>query len=355
MENVFEYLTGIAENFMNMTVGEKFTFLENYLKTKTVKLSDVEDDLKQMNLAITICKISHKNAVRKFTAQPYITHPARVAFSFLVLNKSLYREFCIYTEKELWKVMIEGMTTLYLHDVVEDTDCDYLKLLEQGISRKIVKNVWFLTDLHDKKLNRKNRKLSTLFRYEMAPSLIKLMKFSDIFDNVPSMMDNDVEFSKIYTLECKKILDLISDSYYKTTNFIKAFDFLNSLIINKNIENKLSFDELYARFIINLHDDIEGLSISNNVYYVYGKSGCTNCEHAVNFLKNSRVPFVFLDVSKQDNLFSLLDKIENSCNMTYGEMLNYVDKIILPQIFIDNIDKNRIDGYDELVNHFLDK
>lgn len=166
--------------------------------------------------AINISKNAHKNQIRKYTGEPYITHPFAVAGLVASVSDN-----------------IEMYISAILHDVVEDTDIT-LDYIEKYFSNNIVSMVSDLTDisvLQDG--NRKIRKNIDLIHTSKASPDAKTIKLADLIDNTKSIICYDKNFAKIYMKEKELLLDVLTegDSTLYKLAYKEVIDFNNKLNI----------------------------------------------------------------------------------------------------------------------------
>lgn len=144
--------------------------------------------------------------VRKYTGEPYITHPAAVA--------EIVRSVP-HTE--------EMLAAAWLHDVVEDTRpiphngqmiesrAAGIYLLDQLFGRKVAELVGWLTDVsapHDG--NRQTRKQIDLEHTANAPADAQTVKLADLIDNGRNITARDPGFAKVYLAEKRRLLLVIT-------------------------------------------------------------------------------------------------------------------------------------------------
>lgn len=153
-------------------------------------LSDKQWDL------FDFVKEQHADQQRKYSGQPYWTHLLSVAH---IVSSYESRHF----EIEI----------ALCHDLLEDTPCtekmlgDYLLSLGYDkLSRGII--LQGVTDLTDKftaaaypKFNRKMRKGFEAQRLWKIKPFSQTVKYADIIDNTPSILENDKGFARIYLRE----------------------------------------------------------------------------------------------------------------------------------------------------------
>lgn len=146
-------------------------------------------------------KSQHGDQKRKYTGEPYYTH--------------LYNVAEIVNDHYLHGYYIE---VALCHDVLEDTSCTLPELLvalmSSGYSNEeslfIASGVNDLTDVYTKDayptLNRKERKAKEAERLSYVSSHSQTVKYADLIDNTSSIIEYDLNFSKVYLQEKKEIL-----------------------------------------------------------------------------------------------------------------------------------------------------
>ncbi len=142
---------------------------------------------------------AHGDQKRKYTGEPYITHP--VAVAQLVAN--------ITDDCNL-------ICAALLHDVIEDTDVTYDELmkLEHGFGFPIVDLVMDLTDVsHAGDGNRATRKKIDREHTEQAAVGAKTVKLADLIHNSVSILEHDKRFAKVYMEEKRLLLDVLTEGH----------------------------------------------------------------------------------------------------------------------------------------------
>ena len=157
-----------------------------------MKLTDKQEVL------LTFVKACHGDQKRKYTGEPYWTHPYEVA---RLVNEIPY-----------------GKEVALCHDLIEDTPCqleDLLeKLIEIGYSREerkiIVPAVNELTDVFTTEaypeMNRKIRKAAEAQRLFTTGALAQTVKYADMAHNTASICKYDPGFAKVYLKETKHLV-----------------------------------------------------------------------------------------------------------------------------------------------------
>lgn len=165
------------------------------------------EEIKKVTNALMIAMHQHevvaKVKTRKYTNEPYITHPIRVALS-------------VATHPN---VKLSWIAAALLHDTIEDTvyseeeelalkhritnDCgkDILSLVEELTNPKKTES-----------LNRKQRKEQSLEKLKTASVPAKILKMFDRIDNLRDMVGAPVDFKKLYVSESEELFKVISDA-----------------------------------------------------------------------------------------------------------------------------------------------
>lgn len=132
---------------------------------------------------------SHFGQIRRWANEPYVNHPVRVA--------TLVRPY----------VSPNGVRAALLHDVLEDTRTTKLEIYNL-CGAQVAYMVECLTE--DRWGNRETRK--RLYRQQVAKCgrEVQTIKCADIFDNAPSIRDNDLGFYyDVYQEECLEMLKVL--------------------------------------------------------------------------------------------------------------------------------------------------
>ena len=144
--------------------------------------------------SIEYAKEAHKGQVRKYTKEPYITHPLGVAgMAYAVTNKE--------------EVFIAGV----LHDVVEDTDRT-LPMIQSIFGHSIARMVYEMTDISKPEDgNRATRKAIDRDFLSTAHPDTKTIKLADLIDNTKTIILFDSKFAKVYMKEKKLLLEVLKE------------------------------------------------------------------------------------------------------------------------------------------------
>lgn len=143
---------------------------------------------------------AHKSQERKYTREPYIEHPKRVA----ELVKTVP-----HTE--------EMVCASYLHDVVEDTPVS-VEDIQRKFGRKVASLVHELTDQYDKgscpHLNRRQRKEKEVIRQAKISTEAKTIKLADVIDNTQDILKHDLNFARLYIPEMASLTEALQGGHF---------------------------------------------------------------------------------------------------------------------------------------------
>ncbi len=136
----------------------------------------------------------HEGQLRKYTNEPYITHPGAVA--------DLVRTVP-HTEAMI--------AAAWLHDTVEDTPCVIENVVEE-FGPEVAELVEWLTDVSTKEDgNRAQRKAIDRAHTAKAPAAAKTIKLADLIDNSRSIIERDPKFARIYLEEKRLLLEVLKE------------------------------------------------------------------------------------------------------------------------------------------------
>jgi (p)ppGpp synthase/HD superfamily hydrolase len=127
---------------------------------------------------------------RKFSDEPYIAHPLRVA----EMIKSL--------RHHTWQMAVVAL----LHDVVEDTHITN-KMIEDEFGWYIAGMVADLTNADKTAGNRKARLELNIERLKQARTPSKTVKVADIYDNLFGIAELDLSFAKLFVSEKRRVME----------------------------------------------------------------------------------------------------------------------------------------------------
>lgn len=138
---------------------------------------------------------AHAGQARRYTGEPFVAHPIRVATAVALLTEDA-----------------EIIAAAYLHDVLEDTAVTHAKLGEM-FGARVAAIVAELTSVytHERypQLNRARRKALERQRLASASDAARLIKRPDVLDNLRSIEQHDPAFAPTYRAEAEALLDLL--------------------------------------------------------------------------------------------------------------------------------------------------
>lgn len=151
--------------------------------------------------ALEFARKAHGEQKRKFTHEPYIEHPKRVAELVRSVTHS--------------EAMI---CAAYLHDVVEDTPVSHQEI-EQRFGKAVAGLVHELTDEYMKEnypeLNRRTRKEKEVARQAKMSPEAKTIKLADVIDNTRDIIENDKDFAVRYIPEMQALVEVLQGGNFK--------------------------------------------------------------------------------------------------------------------------------------------
>lgn len=141
---------------------------------------------------------AHQGQKRKYTGEPFIMHPVRVA--------EIVKECKKYKALSDDHIIIQAAL---LHDVVEDTDFT-LDSIQECFGREVAKIVRYCTKVDCYGSRSVRKKLDREF-WQAGPPESQTIKVADMLDNCPSINKYDkVFYEEIYKpekIELLKVLD----------------------------------------------------------------------------------------------------------------------------------------------------
>ena len=146
--------------------------------------------------AIQFATKAHEGQYRKYTHDPYITHPLAVM--------EIVKGVPGHTE--------EMLVAAVLHDVVEDTDVSLMEIQEE-FGDAVSDLVLHLTDISTPEDgNRLKRKRKDAEWYAQGSAEAQTIKVADFIDNTRDIAQNDPRFWEIYKMEKLYALDLLQEA-----------------------------------------------------------------------------------------------------------------------------------------------
>ena len=143
--------------------------------------------------AIQFATRAHEGQYRKYTHDPYITHPLAVM--------EIVRGVPGHTE--------EMLVAAVLHDVVEDTDVSLMEI-EEEFGNVVSDLVLHLTDISKPEDgNRLKRKRKDAEWYAQGSAQAQTIKVADFIDNTRDIAQHAPKFWETYKMEKLYALDLL--------------------------------------------------------------------------------------------------------------------------------------------------
>lgn len=144
--------------------------------------------------AVEFATRAHEGQTRKYTDEPYITHPLAVA--------EIVRKVPSHTE--------DMLIAAVLHDTVEDTDVKFEDInREFGIT--VTRLVHYLTEVsRPEDGNRALRKKIDADHYASGPSESQTIKVADIIHNTRDISTQDPRFWVVYQKEMRYALSVLT-------------------------------------------------------------------------------------------------------------------------------------------------
>ena len=163
-----------------------------------------------IDYAYRVAEQAHRGQVRKYTGEPYITHPVEVAE--LVASVT---EDCFMIEAALF------------HDVIEDTEETYWSLLEKGFYFITVRYVQELSEFSiPSDGNRKVRKALDRRYLARATSQAKTIKLADLICNSKSIIEHGEGFAVVFMKEFEELLEVLVEG--DTTLYDQALEIIKN-------------------------------------------------------------------------------------------------------------------------------
>jgi len=129
--------------------------------------------------------------MRKYTGEPYHTHPQAVAHILQV---------------HVPEATTDMVVAAYLHDVVEDTKVTFetINFYFGGVVEGYVRG---LTNGKVPRYNRDEQKRHNAFCLAAQCEEVKIIKLCDRLHNLPSVIEHDKKFAAVYVPETRHLLD----------------------------------------------------------------------------------------------------------------------------------------------------
>lgn len=164
-----------------------------------------------IDYACRYAQAAHGDQKRKYTGEPYITHPIAVA-----------RIVADVTDD------CEMIAAAFLHDVIEDTHVTPEDLIRDGFGGGVARLVVQLTNVSKPSDgNRKIRKALDRGALAYVPPRAKTIKLADLIHNSESIVQYDPAFAKVYMAEKVELLRVLKDGdarlYKKAEGIVRKY------------------------------------------------------------------------------------------------------------------------------------
>ena len=152
-------------------------------------------DKKVINDALMLAVEAHGDQRRKYTGEPYVTHPIHVA---KILEDSVEHT-------------TEMIAAAILHDVVEDTAVTFRDIKEK-FGSEIAELVHYCTSVSEKDDgNRRFRKKMDADHFALGPASSQTIKVADLLSNSESIIEHDQKFfHKAFKHEKQYMLNILT-------------------------------------------------------------------------------------------------------------------------------------------------
>jgi len=146
--------------------------------------------------AARFARLAHQGKKRKYTGEPFITHPSRVAGRVLLHEAACENMVC----------------AAFLHDVVEDTHFTFDHLMSR-FGKGVVRLCQELTNpSKDSDALRPERKAMDREHIKGISREAKIIKLYDRIDNVNDMAGAADDFKKLYCEESRLLAEALKDA-----------------------------------------------------------------------------------------------------------------------------------------------
>jgi len=151
--------------------------------------------MRNLQRAIEFATLAHRGQVRKYTGEPYITHPLEVM--------EIVRTVA-HTEEMLMAAV--------LHDVVEDCGISIDAICDE-FGAKVGMYVNYVTDVSTPEMgNRAVCKEMDAWHYSRGPAESQTIKVADLIHNTKDIHEQDPRFWEIYKHEKWFSLNLLTEA-----------------------------------------------------------------------------------------------------------------------------------------------
>ena len=193
------------------------------------------NDTNLVERALLFSTEKHLGSKRKFSDDPYIIHPTRIA-----------------AKVALWDGTADMIAAAFLHDTVEDCEVTHEEIKEK-FGQEVSDIVRGLTNAPKTSGNRKLRKTIDLQRLMNADWRVQTIKVLDIDDNSNTMCEGDPHYAPIWLKECLLILDSFTKVNVNLLDLVKLkIDSMYDAFLTDN-ESKVFSDDSWKKIIETLN------------------------------------------------------------------------------------------------------
>lgn len=157
---------------------------------------DSLDEMEKIARAYSFADRAHGDQKRKYTGEPYINHPVRVAQILLTVNQNT-----------------DAICAAFLHDVVEDTPIT-LDEIGAEFGENVRNLVYYLTDISKPSDgNREKRKEIDRLHNANGPPDAQDIKMADMIENGIDISNNDKDFAVVYMKEKELTVEALTKAH----------------------------------------------------------------------------------------------------------------------------------------------
>lgn len=200
-----------------------------YYKAEGLQLKGLET-MSVDGLIVRAAKIAaeaHRSQVRKYTNDPYVFHPMRVAGRITLLFKATPIE----------------IAAAWLHDVLEDSSLNEEDLKDRGMPPSVIAYVKALTNpskAMPKGTPRATRKATDFEHLARQPVWVRTIKLIDRIDNLMELSWSDKDFMALYCQESRGLAEAIGDAEPELKKeLINAIDYFENELTHMQSEERI--------------------------------------------------------------------------------------------------------------------
>lgn len=142
--------------------------------------------------AFQMTERAHRGMLRRYTGEPYLVHVVAVAKTVGRVDES-----------------DAAVCAALLHDTLEDTDLTYQDIAAT-LGFHVADMVMELTTRPVPDEKRSGRMLRERMRLADATATVQTIKLADMLDNMPTIIEHDSKFAKVYMSEKAELLAVLT-------------------------------------------------------------------------------------------------------------------------------------------------